>query len=130
MVTDIKFLIIRLVIYYNKYYSIEPTLKKEEKVYLIQKNIKIKRLSNKLDNRKLGLFKIKKVIKLVNYKLSLLRIINIHLIFYILLLERALDNILLALVIEIEPVNPEAKYKVEDILDYKRFRGQIKYLVK
>ncbi len=70
------------------------------------------------------------MIRLVNYKLSLLKIINIYSIFHILLLKRALDNILLALVIEIEPVDLEVKYKVEEILDYKRFRSQIKYLVK
>jgi len=33
--------------------------KKENKVYLVKKNINIKRLSNKLDYRKLELFKIK-----------------------------------------------------------------------
>ncbi len=56
-----------MVLYYNIYYNIKLTLKEEDKVYLIYKNIKTKRLSNKLDNKKLSLFKINKVIRLVNY---------------------------------------------------------------
>ncbi len=42
-------------------------LKEKDKVYLVQKNIKTKRLSNKLDNKKLSLFEINKVVELVNY---------------------------------------------------------------
>ena len=44
-------------------------LKEGDKVYLLRKNINTQRLSNKLDYKKLGLFKIIKVIRLVNYKL-------------------------------------------------------------
>ena len=44
-------------------------------------------LSNKLDYTKLGLFRIRKVLRLVNYKLDLLIKIRIYLSFYILVLE-------------------------------------------
>jgi hypothetical protein len=44
---------------------------------------------------------------------------NIHPVFHILLLELVLLGILLALVTEIELVNPNAEYEVEEILDYK-----------
>ncbi len=130
LATDIKFLAARSAIYYNEHRSVEPTLEEGEKVYLIRKNIKTKRPSDKLDNRKLGPFRIKRVVGPVNYELSLPRTMNIHPIFHISLLERAPDNAPPAPVTEIEPVNPEAEYEVEGILDYKRFRGQIKYLVK
>jgi hypothetical protein len=72
-----------------------------------------------LDHKKLGLFKIKKVAGLVNYELVLPKIMNIYLVFYISLLELVLLGVLLAPVIEIEPVNPTAEYEIEEILDYK-----------
>jgi len=56
-------------------------------VYLLRKNIKIRRPSNKLDYTKLGPYLIKKKKGLVTFKLDLLKIIRIHPIFYKLLLE-------------------------------------------
>ena len=47
----------------------EPLLKKGDKVYLLRKNIKTKRLSNKLDFKKLKPFEIIKEIKGINFKL-------------------------------------------------------------
>jgi hypothetical protein len=55
---------------------------------------------------------------------------NIHPVFYIFLLELILLGVLLVLVIEIELVNPNIKYKIEKILDYKQIKNYIKYLVK
>ena len=60
---------------------------KGDKAYLLRKNIKITRLSNKLDYRKLGLYRVKRVLGLINYKLDLLKKIRIYLFFYILVLE-------------------------------------------
>ena len=65
-------------------------LKKGDRVYLLRRNITIVRLSDKLDYRKLGLFEITEVKGLINFKLKLLKSINIYLIFYILLLELVL----------------------------------------
>jgi hypothetical protein len=45
--------------------------------------------------------------------------INIYLVFYISLLELVLLGVLLVLVTEIELINPNIKYKIEEILDYK-----------
>jgi hypothetical protein len=94
-------------------------LKERDKVYLIQRNVQIKQPSTKLDHKKLGLFKIKRVIGLVNYKLVLLKTINIYPVFHISLLELVLPGVLLVPVTEIELVNPNAEYEVEEILDYK-----------
>jgi hypothetical protein len=55
---------------------------------------------------------------------------NIHLVFYISLLEPVLLGVLPALVTKIEPVNPNAEYKIEEILDHKQVKNYIKYLVK
>jgi hypothetical protein len=55
---------------------------------------------------------------------------NIYLVFYISLLELVLLGALLAPVIEIEPVNPNTEYKIEEILDHKQVKNRVKYLVK
>jgi diacylglycerol kinase len=55
---------------------------------------------------------------------------NIYLVFYISLLELILLGVLPALVTEIELINPNIEYKIEEILDYKQVRNYIKYLVK
>jgi hypothetical protein len=119
LAVDLVFFTKRIVSYYDIYYNIEPTLKKRNKIYLIQRNIQTKQPSTKLDHKKLGLFKIKRIIRLVNYKLVLPRTINIYPVFHISLLELVLPGVLPALITEIEPVNPNAKYKVEKILDHK-----------
>jgi hypothetical protein len=86
---------------------------------LIRRNIQTKQPSTKLDHKKLGLFKIKRIIGLVNYKLILPKTINIYPVFYISLLELVLLEVLLVPVIKIELVNPNIEYKIEEILDYK-----------
>ena len=43
---------------------------------------------------------------------------NIYPVFYISLLELVLLGVLPAPVTEIQPINPDAEYKVETILDY------------
>jgi hypothetical protein len=130
LAVDLVFFIKKTVSYYDRYYSIEPILKKRDKVYLIQRNIQTKQPSIKLDHKKLGLFKIKRVGGLVNYKLLLPKTMNIHPVFYIFLLELVLLGVLLVPVTEIELVNPNIKYEVEGILDHKQVRNYIKYLVK
>jgi hypothetical protein len=55
---------------------------------------------------------------------------NIHPVFYISLLKLILLGVLLVPITEIELVNPNIKYKVEEILDHKQIRNYIKYLVK
>ena len=67
-------------------------------IYLLRRNIKIKRLNDKLNHIKLGLFKIIKKLRLVIYKLKILKSIRIYLVFYILLLEPILKNTKLRLV--------------------------------
>jgi hypothetical protein len=70
-------------------------LREERIVYLLRINIKIKRKSDKLNFKKLRLFKIEKELRPVIFKLKLLKEIKIYLIFYIVLLEPALKKILI-----------------------------------
>jgi hypothetical protein len=72
-----------------------------------------------LDHKKLRLFRIKRIIGLVNYKLVLPKTMNIHPVFYISLLELVLLGVLPALIIEIELINPNKKYKIKEILNHK-----------
>jgi hypothetical protein len=97
---------------------------------LIQRNIQTKQLNIKLDHKNLGLFKIKRIIRLVNYELVLPKTMNIYPVFYISLLEPILLGALLAPVTKIELVNPNTEYEIKEILDYKQVRNYIKYLVK
>jgi hypothetical protein len=119
LAVDLAFFTKKTMSYYDKYRNIKPTLKKGDKIYLIQQNIQIKQLSTKLDHKKLGLFKIKRIIGPINYKLVLPKTINIYPVFYISLLELVLLGVLLVPVTEIEPVNPNTEYKIEEILDHK-----------
>jgi hypothetical protein len=129
LAVDLVFFTKRIVLYYNKYCNIKLIFKKK-KIYLIQRNIQTKQPSIKLDHKKLGLFKIKKIIGLVNYKLVLPKTMNIYLVFYISFLELVLLGVLLVPVTEIEPINPNTKYKIKEILDHKQVRNYIKYLIK
>ena len=68
---DIKFLLHRLVFYYNQHRSEESILKKRNKVYLLWKNIETTRSSSKLNYIKIESFKIIRNIKRVSFKLEL-----------------------------------------------------------
>ena len=66
----------------------------------------------------------------MNYELALLRTMNIYLVFYISLLEKALEGAPPAPLTEIQLVNLNAEYEVETILDYQCIRGKVRYLIK
>jgi hypothetical protein len=68
---------------------------------LFKKNIKTKRLNNKLDYKKLKLFKINKKIGFINYKFKLLKIIKIYLVFYILFFKPVPLNTFAILIIKV-----------------------------
>jgi hypothetical protein len=55
---------------------------------------------------------------------------NIYLVFHISFLELVLLGVLPAPITEIELINPNIKYKIEEILDHKQVKNYIKYLVK
>jgi hypothetical protein len=96
----------------------------------LRRNIRTRRSSVKLDYLKLGLFKIKEKIGLLNYYLKLpISIRRIYIIFYILLLEKVSNNAKIATNIKIEE-EIENEYKVEDILDTNKISGKPYYLVK
>ena len=102
-----------IAIYYNQKHGSTLDLKRGEKVYLLRRNIKIKRPSQKLDHQKIRLFIITEKLGPVNYKLQLLKsMLKIHPVFYVSLLEPALENIKITKNIEIKD-NTEQEYKVK-----------------
>ncbi|KAH8172320.1 reverse transcriptase (RNA-dependent DNA polymerase) domain-containing protein [Sarocladium implicatum] len=104
-----------------------PTLKKGDKAYLLRKNIRTKRPSNKLDWKKLGPFKIKRVVSKVNYELELPKDSGIHPVFHVSLLEPAPPNAELETQLNLED---ERQYIVQKILNERRTKNGLEYLVK
>ena len=103
--------------YYDKYRLEGPRLEEGDKVFLLIRNLRIKRLSKKLDFKKIGLFKIIKKILTLNYELALLKTIKLRTkVFYISLLKLILKNAKLETRVEVEN-DEEVNYEVETILD-------------
>jgi hypothetical protein len=42
LAADLVFFMKKIMLYYDRYYNIKPTLKKRDKIYLIQRNIQKK----------------------------------------------------------------------------------------
>jgi hypothetical protein len=59
----------RITLYANKSKLESPHLRERDIVYLLRRNIKITRLNNKLDSKKIGPFKIKRNIRDISFKL-------------------------------------------------------------
>jgi transposase InsO family protein len=124
---ELTFLNARMSHYANKKRLKGPTLQEEDKVYLLRRNIKTKRPSDKLDWKKIGPFKIKQKLSDFNYELQLPTKARIHPIFHVSLLEPAPRQAKLATDVEIEPTQ---EYEVERILGHKEEKGKHLYLVK
>ena len=112
--------------YYDKKRSKLTSLKEGNRVYLLIKNIRTKRLSKKLNYQKLGPYPIKRKLSKVIYELNLLKHLKIHPIFYISLLE-LIPKLLRENAYEQEADNK--LYKVKKLLKYKTKKGKQKYLV-
>jgi hypothetical protein len=75
--------------YYNNLKLEGSRFREGDLIYLLRRNIKIIRPSDKLDYKKFGSFKVKRNIKDISYELYFLLTIRIYPIFYISLLEPA-----------------------------------------
>ena len=62
-------------------------LKERNKIYFFTKNLKIRKLSKKLNYVKVKSFLVKRAKRLINYELDLLKNAKVFLVFYILLLK-------------------------------------------
>jgi hypothetical protein len=92
-----------MTLYANKSRLERLCFRKGNLIYLLRRNIKIIRPSDKLDLKKIGLFKIKRNIRDISFELKFLLTMRIHPIFHILLLEPAYPDILEGSVPELDP---------------------------
>jgi Reverse transcriptase (RNA-dependent DNA polymerase)/RNase H-like domain found in reverse transcriptase/Integrase zinc binding domain/Chromo (CHRromatin Organisation MOdifier) domain/Integrase core domain/Retroviral aspartyl protease len=120
--------------YYDKYIQQGPGFTVGDKAWLIRKNIKTTRPSRKLDYRRFGPYRIVEIVghSKQAYKLDLPATMQIHPVFHVSLLEPYNKNTIPGRTqapppaIEIE--NSE-EWEVQEILDSKRMRGKLFYLV-
>ena len=101
--------------YVNKKQKIASLLKKENKVYLLIKNLKIKKLNKKLDHVKIDSFLIKKIKRLKIYELNLFKKIKVFSVFNISLLESVDPSTFIQKTFHFES-NDEELYTVKKIL--------------
>jgi hypothetical protein len=78
-----------MTLYANKSRLEGPCFRERDLVYVLRRNIKIIRLSDKLDLKKIGPFKVKRNIRDINFEFKLSPFIRIYPVFHILLLESA-----------------------------------------
>ncbi len=91
---ELEFVRTRMKQYYDKHRLEGPRLERGDKVYLISRNLRIKRLSKKLNFKKIGLFKVEERISDNNYRLLLLATMRLRTcVFYISLLELVYKNV-------------------------------------
>jgi hypothetical protein len=127
MRNELEFVQQRMAKYYNKKRLKGPIFKKEDKVYLLRRNIKTSRPSDKLDYKKLGPFKVEETISTTNYRLSLPKTMKIHPVFHISLLEPAPANAK-PHKYDIEVYDEE--FEPEKLLARELRKGEVHYLVK
>ena len=128
---NIQFLAKRSALYVNKKRNKDFTFKERNKVYLLRRNIKTKKLSNKLNHIKLESFRILETKKAVNFKLNLLIFMQIHSIFHIFFLKPAdPDTPIQTKPSEINSESQNVEYEVKNILDQQEIRNQSYYLIK
>jgi len=100
----------------------------EERVYLRTDNIHVKQRSKKLNNKSIKLFKIKRNIKRLSYKLDLLKKMQIHSVFHVSMLQCCNQFIPLQITETFVELNKE--YQVENILEKQMISGKAHYLIK
>ena len=106
--------------YYNQKRLEGLTFSEKNMVYLVTKNIITKKPSKKLDYKYLGLYKVIKRISENNYQLDLPPKVRIYLIFYISLLENAINVELINTGRNNVKINKK-KYEAEKVLDMRNY---------
>ena len=114
-----------MTLYANKSRLGEPRFQKKDLIYLLRRNIKIIRLSDKLNLKKIDPFKVKRNIRNINFEFKLLPIIKIHPIFHLSLLKPAYLNISKESAPELDPEIQKLVYNVESILAVRKRRNKL-----
>ena len=120
---DVDFINECMAYYYNQRYGKEPELKKEDKVYLLQKNIQTDWLNQKLDFKKLEPYIVIFMKNYLNYKIKILDNKNFFNIFHISLLKSTSKDIYFSLIIvqpnimDLEENDNDYKWEIQKILN-------------
>ena len=121
---DLQFLSNRSAIYHNRKRSKGPNISEGDRVYLLRRNFKTNRPSDKLDYTKLGPFLVKERKGDVNYVLDLPQPTRKHPVFHISLLEKANPETSLRTAPLLLDQDDE-EYDVEEILDCQVIGGSL-----
>ena len=124
---DLDFTRWRMSVYANINRSEGPDLKEGDNAYLIRRNLRTKRPSDKLDFVKLGPFRVTRQTGPVNFELELPKSMKVHPVFHASLLEKADKSVPLDKEQELESIE---EFEVEQILGERKRRGRTEYLVK
>jgi hypothetical protein len=114
-----------MTLYANRFKLRKSRFREGNLVYLLRRNIKIIKPSDKLDLKKIGPFKVKRNIRNINFEFKLPPTIKIYPIFHFSLLEPAHPDIPEGLVPELDPEIQKLVYKVESILAVRRRRNRL-----
>jgi hypothetical protein len=114
-----------MTLYVNKSRLGKSRLREGDLVYLLRRNIKITRPSDKLDLKKIDSFKVKRNIRDISFELELPLIIKIYPIFHILLLEPAHSDIPEGPISKLDFKIQELVYDVESIFAVRKRRNRL-----
>ena len=119
--------------YYNQHVQAQPAFTPGDEVWLLRSNIKTARPSDKLDAKKLGPFKIVEAVNSRAFRLQLpASMSRVHPVFHVSLLEHYIANTLPGRTIPPPPpieIDGEMEYEVEAVVDSRKFRNKLQYLV-
>lgn len=119
--------------YYNQHVQAPPDFNVGDKVWLIRRNIKTTRPSDKLDYRKIGPYKILEPVGTRSFRLDLPKSMSrIHPVFHVSLLESFHSNTIPGRHAPPPPpiiVKGEVEYEVEAILDSRWYHRKLQYYV-
>lgn len=119
--------------FYDKHHKETPRWEIGDKVWLSHENIETDRPSRKLSHRQLGPYKILDKFSSHAYKLKLPKSMRMHDVFHVSLLRATRPDDFDRRPVPPEPVvtpDQEEEYEVDIILNSRRHRGRLQYLVR